>query len=201
MEVEFIYYARLECVSKLDESEFAGSRTIGILGSNYRGRRLGRSTIFMQSRIYGWRAISARSSPPLVYSSAGSTIEAAGGCCQWQHLVKGRKGEILRGERRSETGEADRRKKAKGRKKWRRKKKTETRLQEVANAPRVTAVAQQYNPITLSCNPTSPLPPPRRRGSSRYPRLHHCSFPRSFPPTLPPPSHHLFSGLREPYPR
>lgn len=102
MEVEFIYYARLECVSKLDESEFAGSRTIGILGSNYRGRRLGRSTIFMQSRIYGWRAISARSSPPLVYSSAGSTIEAAGGCCQWQHLVKGRKGEILRGELRKE---------------------------------------------------------------------------------------------------
>lgn len=40
-----------------------------------------------------------------------------------------------------------------------------------------------------------PLPPSRRRGSSCYPRLHHCSFPRSFPPTLPPPpSHHLFSG-------
>lgn len=40
----------------------------------------------------------------------------------------------------------------------RRKSTKETRLQEVANAPRVTAVAQQYNPITLSCNPTSPPP-------------------------------------------
>lgn len=41
---------------------------------------------------------------------------------------------------------------------------------------------------------TQLLPPSRRRGSSCYPRLHHCSFPRSFPPTLLPPSHHLFSG-------
>lgn len=103
MEAEFIYYARLEYVSKLDESEFAGSRTIGILGSNYRGRRLGRSTIFMQSRIYGWRARYRR--VVVLRSFILPRVEAAaGGCCQWQHLVKGRKrrrgerGEILRGE-------------------------------------------------------------------------------------------------------
>lgn len=42
----------------------------------------------------------------------------------------------------------------------RRERKGKTSLQELANAPRVTAVTQQYNPITLSCNPTFPLPRP-----------------------------------------
>lgn len=164
----------------------------------------------MQSRIYRWRDIGGILRSFILYSRT----KEAGSCCRWQHLVKGRKGG--REERRRFFGDFEtkresgtrRGEKVKGRKKYRggsrRKSTKETRLQEVANAPRVTAVAQQYNPITLSCNPTSPP----RRGSSCYPRLHHCSFPRSFPPTLPPPpSHHLFSGcaaydsLREPYPR
>ena len=48
---------------------------------------------------------------------------------------------------------------AKEKKTERKERKGKTSLQELANAPRVTAVTQQYNPITLSCNPTFPLPP------------------------------------------
>lgn len=61
-------------------------------------------------------------------------------------------------------------------------------------------------PSPLAATQLFPSPARRRRRSSCYPRLRHCSFPRSFPPTFP--LHHLFSGCAaynspelEPYPR
>lgn len=78
----------------------------------------------------------------------------------------------------------------------RRKSTKETRLQEVANAPRVTAVAQQYNPITLSCNPTSPPPSRFFLLSTPSPLLVSTLVSTNLTPTPVPPSFLRLRGLR-----
>lgn len=155
----------------------------------------------MQSRIYRWRDIGGILRSFILYSRT----KEAGSCCRWQHLVKGRKGG--REERRRFFGDFEtkresgtrRGEKVKGRKKYRggsrRKSTKETRLQEVANAPRVTAVAQQYNPITLSCNPTSP-PPSRFFLLSTPSLLVSTLVSTNLTPTPVPPSFLRLRGLR-----
>lgn len=156
----------------------------------------------MQSRIYRWRDIGGILRSFILYSRT----KEAGGCCRWQHLVKGRKGG--REERRRFFGDFEtkresgtrRGEKVKGRKKYRggsrRKSTKETRLQEVANAPRVTAVAQQYNPITLSCNPTSPPPSRFFLLSTPSPLLVSTLVSTNLTPTPVPPSFLRLRGLR-----
>lgn len=165
----------------------------------------------MQSRIYRWRDIGGILRSFILYSRT----KEAGGCCRWQHLVKGRKGgreerrrffgdfETKResGTRRGEKGKREKEVSWRGREEKARRRRGYRRLQTLHGSP------PSHNNTTPSPLAATQLLSPRR-GSSCYPRLHHCSFPRSFPPTLPPPpSHHLFSGcaaydsLREPYPR
>lgn len=156
----------------------------------------------MQSRIYRWRDIGGILRSFILYSRT----KEAGSCCRWQHLVKGRKGG--REERRRFFGDFEtkresgtrRGEKVKGRKKYRdgsrRKSTKETRLQEVANAPRVTAVAQQYNPITLSCNPTSPPPSRFFLLSTPSPLLVSTLVSTNLTPTPVPPSFLRLRGLR-----
>lgn len=111
--MEFIYYARLECVSKLE----ANSWEVGQWGNSREqlsGDLLARQSLCnhgsIVGRVGGSRDI-GESSTRLFFPRA---IEA-GSCCRWQHLVKGRDG-----GRRFFGDFETRRKKVKGRKKkWR----------------------------------------------------------------------------------
>lgn len=118
VEIEFIYHARLECVSKLDGRRIRGKPDNGNSREQLSACLL--DNLSRRSRIYRWRLARYRRILHS-YFILSANDRSGDGCCQWQHLVKGREeGEDSSGTlKRREARRGGRRKKVKGRKKWR----------------------------------------------------------------------------------